>query len=241
MVKLKLNFLVTLFRWILMVSGGILLVSVLFSFTTLPFWAYYWLGTSESAITENPDYIILLGGGGMPSESNLMRAYYVFHAANEFPESKIIISVPGDTADTQSAVKLVANELIQKGINPTRILFEAVGTNTRMESLCIEKMVGADKLSKSFLIVTSPEHMRRAVKVFRKTGFKRLNALPAFEKAIEASLSFKDSELGGNNVPLPEIGDNIAVRYQFWNHLKYEITTGREFMALAYYKLRGWI
>ncbi len=241
MAKPRINFLIVVFRWCLLFWGGILVVSVLFSFTTLPYWIYYWLGTSEAKITEKPDYIILLGGGGMPSESNLIRVYYAFQAAQQTPESKIIISIPGDTADTKSAVRLMANELVMKGIDESRIMFEPVGTNTRMEGLCIEKIVGDGKNSKSFLIVTSPEHMRRAVKVFRKIGFKRLNALPAFEKELEASLIFKDNELGGNNVPLPKIGDNITVRYQFWNHLKYEIIIGREFAALAYYKLRGWI
>lgn len=241
MVKLKLNFIRTLGRWFLMLLGGISVISVLLSFTTLPFWAYYWLGTSESKITERPDYIVLLGGGGMPSESNLIRAYYTFQAAQQSPESKIIISIPGDTTDTKSAVSLVANELVLKGIDRKRILFEAVGTNTRMEGLCIEKMVGEGKISKSFLIVTSPEHMRRSVKVFRKIGFKKINALPAFERQLEASLIFRDSELGGRKILAPEIGGSITVRYQFWNHLKYEILVGRELTALGYYKLRGWI
>ncbi|HNX54404.1 MAG TPA: YdcF family protein [Prolixibacteraceae bacterium] len=241
MVKQKLQFLRTLFLRILIFLGVLLCISFVFAFTSLPFWAYYWLGTSESKITEKPDYIVLLGGGGMPSESNLMRAYYVYYAAKESPESKIIISLPGDTTNSKSAVKLLANELIIKGIDKSRILYENVGTNTRMEGLCIEKMVGQDKQTKSFLIVTSPEHMRRAVKVFRKLGFSRVNALSAFEHALEASLIFKDRELGGRKITGPDIGGSITVRYQFWNHLKYEILVGRELTALAYYKLRGWI
>lgn len=241
MTKLKLKSIGYLISRFLMFLGVVLIVCVVLSFTTLPFWAYYWLGTSESKITEKPDYIILLGGGGMPSESNLMRAYYTFQAAQQSPESKIIISIPGDTTDTKSAISLVASELIQKGIDKRRILFEAVGTNTRMEGLCIEKMVGEGNLNKSILIVTSPEHMRRSVKVFRKIGFKRINALPAFERQLEASLIFKDSELGGRKILAPEIGGSITVRYQFWNHLKYEILVGRELTALGYYRLRGWI
>jgi Uncharacterized conserved protein len=241
MVKQKRQFLRTISRRILMAFGGMFCVSVVLAFTSLPFWAYYWLGTSESKITEKPDYIVLLGGGGMPSESNLMRAYYAFAAASQSPESKIIVSIPGDTTDLKSAVRLLANELILKGIDKNRILYENVGANTRMEGLCIDKMVGPDKQTKSFLIVTSPEHMRRAVKVFVKLGFSKVNALPAFEHALEASLIFKDKELGGRQIPAPDIGGSITVRYQFWNHLKYEILVGRELTALAYYKLRGWI
>jgi uncharacterized SAM-binding protein YcdF (DUF218 family) len=228
-------------RNFLIALGLLLFASIVLSFTTAPFWAYFWLGTSQSKVVEKPDYIVLLGGGGMPSESNLMRAYYVFKAAQESPESKIIISVPGDTTKSYSAVSLVAAELIQKGIDKRRILFEAVGTNTRMEGLCIEKIVGSEKNTKSFLIVTSPEHMRRSVLVFKKIGFAHVYALPAFENALEASLLYKDKELGGRAINIPDIGGSITIRYQFWNHLKYEILVGRELTALAYYKLRGWI
>ena len=46
---------------------------------------------------------------------------------------------------------------------------------------------------------------------------------------------------GGNKTLLPNVGSNTSVRYQFWNHLKYEIMIAREMTALTYYKLRGWI
>ncbi|MFW6309729.1 MAG: hypothetical protein ACOC1D_01390, partial [Prolixibacteraceae bacterium] len=70
---------------------------------------------------------------------------------------------------------------------------------------------------------------------------ENVNALPAFENAVEADLSFKDDELGGNKKMAPDVGQSIQVRYQIWTHLKYEILIAREIMALAYYKLRGWI
>jgi uncharacterized SAM-binding protein YcdF (DUF218 family) len=225
-----------------LISFGIFFMVMLgLSFTTLPYWGYYWLGTSESKITEKPDFIVLLGGGGMPSESNLMRAFFVFKAAQEFPESRIVISCPGDTADSKSTARLIATELISKGVDSKRILYEQTGTNTRMEALQMKKFNGEQLTSKAILLVTSPEHMRRAVLVFRKVGFIRISALPAFENALEADLVFKDDELGGNKLPIPDIGGNISVRYQFWNHLKYEILIVREITALSYYRLRGWI
>ena len=217
------------------------MVMLVLSFTTLPYWGYYWLGTSKSKITEKPDYIVMLGGGGMPSESNLMRAFFVFKAAKDSPESRIVIACPGDTADSGSTARLIATELISKGIDPKRILYEQTGTNTRMEALRMRKFNGEQLTSKAILLVTSPEHMRRAILVFRKVGFTRISSLPAFENALEADLIFKDNELGGNKLPIPDIGGNISLRYQFWNHLKYEILIAREMTALGYYKLRGWI
>lgn len=232
---------ILIFRSALLTFGVLFLLILALSFTTLPYWGYYWLGTSKSKITEKPDYIVLLGGGGMPSESSLMRAFFVHRAAVESPESRIIISIPGNPEDSLSTAKLVAAELISKGIDRQRILYEQIGTNTRSEALHLLNF-NAEKLTeKSILLVTSPEHMRRAVLVFRKAGFTRVNALPAFENAIEANLFFEDDKLGGNKTLLPDVGGNTSVRYQFWNHLKYEILIAREIAALTYYKLRGWI
>jgi uncharacterized SAM-binding protein YcdF (DUF218 family) len=225
----------------LLTSGIFFLVIVLLSFTSLPFWGYYWLGTSKTKILGKPDYIILLGGGGMPSESSLMRAFFVYRAAVESPESRIVISIPGDPADSLSTARLVAAELISKGIAPERILYEQTATNTRSEAIQLQNFNQEKLLDKAILLVTSPEHMRRSVLVFRKAGFTKINALPTFENAIEASLFFDDDQLGGNKTLVPDIGDHTSVRYQFWNHLKYEILIAREMAALGYYKLRGWI
>ena len=228
-------------RICLLSLGGLFLLVLILSFTSIPYWGYYWLGTSKTQITEKPDYIVLLGGGGMPSESNLMRAFFVFKAAIESPESRIVISIPGNPADTNSTARKVSAELIRKGIEPDRIRFEESGTNTRSQALQLQKFNSEKLQEKSLLLVTSPEHMRRAVLVFKKLGFERVNALPAFENALEADLIFKDDELGGNKLPVPDIGNHISIRYQFWNHLKYEILIARELAALGYYKLRGWI
>jgi uncharacterized SAM-binding protein YcdF (DUF218 family) len=222
-------------------SGLFFLIMLFLSFTSLPFWGYYWLGTSQSKIEGKPDYIVLLGGGGMPSESNLMRAFFVFMAAQKAPDSNIIISIPGDTANPNSTARLVAAELISKGIDSVRIHYEEIGTNTRSQALQLQHFEGTNLTGKSVLLVSSPEHMRRAVLTFRKAGFKKISALPAFEDALESDLSFNDKELGGSQVLLPDIGSNTTVRYQFWNHLKYEILIAREMAALGYYKLRGWI
>lgn len=237
----RISYFISFLRKFFWISGTFFLILLLLSFTSLPFWGYYWLGTSESKIDEKPDYIVLLGGGGMPSESNLMRAFFVHRAAVKSPESRIIITIPGDTADTSSTARLVANELIVKGIERNRIYYEELGTNTRSQALRLQTF-NSEKLDhKSILLVTSPEHMRRAVLTFRKAGFSRISALPAFENALEADLVFKDDELGGNKILIPDVGGNTTVRYQFWNHLKYEILIAREIAALGYYKLRGWI
>ena len=63
------------FKYILLSLGVIFTIIIVLSFTELPFWMYYNLGVSNKKLTSPPDYIILMGGSGFPSESNLMRCY----------------------------------------------------------------------------------------------------------------------------------------------------------------------
>jgi uncharacterized SAM-binding protein YcdF (DUF218 family) len=180
----------------------------------------------------------MLGGGGMPGESNLMRSWYTALASEQFPHAKVIIAMPGDLKDSTSTPILMQRELVLRGINSNMIVFENTGTNTRYQALQCKYLLDT---ASPVLIITSPEHMRRAVLCFRKAGFKSVNALPAFENAAEADLTFSDDKLGGNKILVPDVGNSISFRYQFWNHLKYEISFAREITALCYYQLRGWI
>jgi len=174
----------------------------------------------------------------MPSQSNLMRGWYVGNAAKSFPDATVVISMPGDIADSLSTPQVMKKELIMRGVNPDKIVFEYAGPNTRAQALNCKNLV---KMQTPVLLVTSPEHMRRAVLCFKKAGFEKVNGLPAFENALEADLKFDDDKLGGNKTLIPDVGESINTRYQLWNHLKYEILIAREIFALAYYRLRGWI
>jgi len=225
-------------RNFLVLFGLIFLICIALAFTTLPYWGYHWLGTSKSELATQPQTLVLLGGGGMPSESNLMRSWYMEKAARTFTRANIVIAMPGDLSDSLSTPQLMKKELELRGIQPNRISFENEGTNTRAQALNCQGLI---KMQTPILLVTSPEHMRRAVLCFRKAGFEKVNALPAFENATEANLAFADDTLGGNTLLIPDVGHNINMRYQLWNHLKYEILIAREMTALAYYKLRGWI
>jgi uncharacterized SAM-binding protein YcdF (DUF218 family) len=219
-------------------AGIFFLIMILLAFTTLPFWGIHWLGTSKSELKGEPGTIILLGGGGMPSESNLMRSWFTEKAARSFPSARVLIAMPGDTADSQSTPRLMADELAIRGLDKKRIVYENKGTNTRAQAIYCSEMLNP---SEAVLLVTSPEHTRRAVLCFQKTGFRLVYALPAFEHATEADLTYKDEELGGRKIITPDVGESTSVRYQVWNHLKYEIIFARELAATVYYKLRGWI
>ena len=236
--KIKSIYFLRLLRNFFVLIGIFFFVCLVLAFTEQPYWGYHWLGTSKSELKWEPKHIILLGGGGMPSQSNLMRSWYTEKAAKSFPQAKVIVAMPGLITDTLSTPQRMKLELIQRGVSADRINFESNGTNTRSQALECQRII---KMQEPLLLVTSPEHMRRAVLCFKKVGFEKVNALPAFENAAEADFSFIDDELGGNKTLVPDVGNNMNMRYQMWNHLKYEILIAREFFALSYYKLRGWI
>jgi len=198
---------------------------------------YYYLGAIDYTLSKSPEYIIVLGGGGIPSESGLMRTYKVSQEAKKFPQAKIIIALPGKVSDTLSSINLMRHEIISRGIDSSKIILEPKGTNTRMQALQIQNLCGK---TSSILLITSPEHMYRSIKTFKKIGFNNIVGNSAFESAIEANLYFNDNELGGNKYIL-NVGKNTKLRYQFWNHLKYQIIIYREYFAITYYKLKGWI
>lgn len=225
-------------RIFIQLTGIFFIASLILAFTTLPFWGIHWLGTSKTVLDQKPATIILLGGGGMPSETNLMRSWFTAKAAENFPLAKVIIAMPGNVFDSLSTPQRIKKELTLRGVNPGKILFESKGKNTRTQAL---NCTDITDISQPILLITSPEHTRRAVLCFQKVGFEKVGALPAFEHVSEAELKFRDSELGGRDIILPDVGQNIQMRYQVWNHLKYEVNFTREIIALTYYRLRGWI
>jgi len=237
-IKTKSIYFLRILRNLLTVIGIFFLLCIFLALTEQPYWGYHWLGTSKSELKWNPDFIVVLGGGGMPSQSNLMRGWYAGKAAKSFPKATVVISIPGDISDSLSTPQIMKKELILRGINPKKIIFEQDGTNTRAQALNCKNFI---KMQISVLLITSPEHMRRAVLSFRKAGFEKVNGLPAFENVLEADLKFDDDKLGGNKTLMPDVGESINARYQLWNHLKYEILIARELTALTYYRLRGWI
>ena len=148
--------------------------------------------------------------------------------------------MPGDLTDSVGAPQLTATELEIRGIEKDRISFENLGRNSREQAQKLAEGKTAAQLSQPVTLVTSPEHMKRAVLVFRKSGFTTVSGFPTFEFSLTSDLTFNDSDLKGNQY-VPPIGNNMQIRYQFWSHLKLEVLVIREYFGLAYYKMRGWI
>lgn len=220
------------------ISGGMLL----FAFTTGPYHMYHWLGTSVSAYRFQPNYIIIMGGTGYPSESALMRSWYAAALAQQYPKAEVIITQPAAVCvrPELSDAWGIRNDLVMRGVDSSLIRLEIEGRNTREEALKVIAMA-PEARQKNCVLVTSPEHMRRSILTFRKAGFLHLGGLPAFNTSGAVNLDYKDSELGGRHEELPEVGGSLQLRYQFWNHLRYQIICYRELAGLAWYRIKGWI
>lgn len=229
-----------LFKKVLVVMGSVLLISILLSFTDYPFWAYYWLGTHNSGMTKDPNVLVLMGGGGMPGSDGLLRCYYASIIAQKYPESNIIIAIPCDTAKYENSPgHLMAHELTIRGIDSSRILYEKEGYNTRSQAINIKNMFRSNATDSIIIrIVTSPDHMFRCIASFRKIGFKHVGGRPSFEESIDEKLLIRKDV---TKKQLKKETRKLILRYNMWNYMKYEITVLREYCAISYYKIRGWI
>ena|SRR6218665_1456264 len=222
-------------RRVLLSCGIFFCLLLALSFTDIPYYAYHWLGTSSPKLDKKPGLIVLLGGAGMPSPDGFIRCYYAGKAAEEYPDAKIIIALPYNEDGSTAQLKLMANELQLHNVDSARISFEPEGFNTRSQAEHIAAAYAAGKNTMSLLIVTSPEHMYRAIKTFKKAGFTNVGGEAAFEdpvneKKVKDTAKTKDTRV-----------KSLSLRYNMWSYLNYELLVLREYTAIAYYKIKGWI
>lgn len=227
-------------RITLQLSGGVFIAFLILATTSMPFWARYNLARSEAGVPENTKSILVMGAGGFPSETVLLRLWYTVDLAKKLPETKVIVSTPGKFSDSLSTVFQTHQYLVEAGIDSGRILIEAEGLNTRHQALMAYEMYKKGKFEEPLVIVSSTSHIYRSVKSFRKAGFTNVSGLPSTEIVLETDLRINDKQLGGKEL-IPTTGNSIVLRYRFWDYLKYEIIVAREYIAIAYYKLQGWI
>lgn len=213
--------------------GVFAILFVLLSFTDLPYYAYHSLGLTKIHNTENIKHIVVLGGDGMPSPSGLIRSYFGIKAAKENPKAKIYIALPRNEDGSLRQLDMLAKEFTDKGIDRSKIIFEAEGHNTYSQAVNLEKLISSK--NERMLVVTAPEHMYRAVGCFKKVGFKEINSLPTFEIPSDEETLEKKDKKGKKE------SENLSLRYNMWSYMIYEIKVLREYCAISYYWLKGWI
>lgn len=237
-VKALLNKIAKIGRVITLIFGIIFSCMIVLSFTEYPYWAYYNLGISNSALNKKPDCIMIFGAGGMPDPETLIRLYYGAEAAKLYPKAKIVVAMPVDSIeDENNALLRMTEELHLHKVKKRRILHEYKGRNTYQQAKNVYEMLQPDTAF-ALMVITSPEHMYRAVGTFRKLGLKHVGGMPSFESATAEHLLLDENEL------IPDKDKTLSIvdlRYNFWNYMKYQIIVAREYCAITYYKSRGWI
>ncbi len=205
-------------------SAGLLgVVILLFGVIGMPSRFSAWITCADHVLNEPPSTIIVLGGGGIPSESGLMRTYYGAEAALANPSATVILSLPTEKDPLESSVGRMRDELVMRGVPAESIRLEYRALNTHQQAEAIRDMLGNEGILEPVLLVTSPSHQRRAYLCFERVGFRYVGSLSAAGVSHEA-----------------DPGPNAQWRYGFWNNMEWQLRCLRECVAIAYYRLRGW-
>ena len=188
----------------------------------------------EDTVTRfTPDYIVMFGGAGMPSESNLIRLFYTAEFASIF-KKPIILVHPEDSVCQAEMSRFVVNY----GISSDSIMYMTGGSNTRSQSVCLADSFPQLK-DVALLVITAPEHLARTLKCLKKCGIENVRGVGAFESTVDFNLELDKAHLKGNKY-VPGI-ESTNLRYTYWNYLKLEIICFREYFAMAYYWAKDWI
>lgn len=222
-----------LVRWSLLVCGVFTLLLIALACTRIPFDAHRWLGSAAGECTQPADVILVLGGSGMPSGPELVRLYHAAELADQWPGARIWMIHPG----TPTVLEAMAAELRLRGVAADRIRLFNRGNSTREQAFILASEEPTDL---SLALVTSPENMYRTVRTFRKAGFARACGSAAWDHAMFHNFDYGHEAVGGS-AWVPDVSGSPGLRYTFWNYLKLEIICLREYVAITYYKLNGWI
>jgi uncharacterized SAM-binding protein YcdF (DUF218 family) len=226
--------LLRMLRPVITALGVVFALLLVLAFTRLPYDAHRALGRAAGECTTSVDLLVVLGGSGMPSGAELRRLHHAAHLAATHPAAEVWVVHPGDPA----VIGAMVDELVFRGVEPARIKQLNEGDNTRAQALAVLREVG--ERSVRIGLVSAPENMYRSVKAFRRAGHPQVCGLPAWDHAMDHDFAYRHTRIGGKAY-VPDVSSATDLRYTFWNYLKLEITCLREYVAIAYYALNGWI
>lgn len=221
-------------RKLVLVSGVFGLCLVLLACTRIPFDVHRWLGMADRPCAAPADLIVVLGGSGMPSGPELLRLHCAAQLAMNLPTADLLVIHP----DTAEAMRQMVDELVLRGVGRGRIAQLSRGENTREQAL--EFWLSRDGTVPRVALVTAPENMRRSVLAFQEVGVRSICGAAAWDHAMDHHFAYQHDRIGGKTWT-PDLAEATTMRYTFWNYLKLEVGCLREFAALAYYWLNGWI
>ncbi|MDD2239830.1 MAG: YdcF family protein [Kiritimatiellae bacterium] len=252
--KAMCRYLCRILHGVVLLAGVVALLGAALQFTPWPWRAYRGLGTTANLSARPPTHILVMGGSGIPGESGLMRTFYGALAAAEHPEAELLVAMPRAASESEAS-QAYLDELARRGVAPHTMRILDRGRNTREQALRLADYLGDSIGDATVLIVSNPEHIRRCAAALRKAGIRHLAVMPAHSLSIEDALPWRAADLEApitGSAPaaaastavakwVPDVGGSMVLRYNLWAHLGYTLDVAREWTALAYYRLRGWI
>lgn len=225
-------------RALVLLAAVVGILQLSFAVFGIPRGLTYWLKCGNVPRPEHPDWIIVLGGSGIPSSTSLMRAYYGAHCALAHPNAGCIVALPAENDTPHNSSQRLRHELVIRGVDPTRIRAETRGMNTHEQAANIARMLGPEGRRSPIIIVSSPYHLRRAFLCFKQAGFEHIGLLASHSVSSEEDYGKATQAWSGLGSPRSFIGH---LRYGLWINLSAEVWITRELIGLAVYKVRGWI
>lgn len=127
---------------------------------------------------------------------------------------------PGDNSVATPEAVAMQRELVRLGVPADRILVEMASEDTHAQAEHIRPLLASQGIDE-FILVTSGWHLARAMRAFEREG---MTPVPS----AAAGRSIGEEETGVSFLP----SESALARSRI---------LARELMALAYYRLRGWI
>ena len=215
-------------RRVLSVLAGIIL---LIGFLPFGEWLVYSL---EKQYPANPklekvDGIIMLGGAESPVKSHLWkqvvlggsaeRDFAFIRLVKKYPDAKAVYTGgSGSLVDQDYKGADVAKQLFnQQGLDSNRIIFERESRNT-WENVIFSKKLLNPREDENWVLITSAEHMPRAMGIFCKANWK-VTPYPVDYTS--------------------EPRENIRIEWDFSGHLGGLESGLREWVGIVAYRLTG--
>ena len=182
-----------------------------------------------TALPAGIDGVVVLGGALSPSGSQARgapqinaageRVFAMLELARKLPQTRVVFT--GGSASIVSPDYREADEvkrlLRDLGVREERFLFERASRNTRENALYSHDLV-LPKRTERWLLVTSAFHMPRAMGSFRALGWQ----------VVAYPVDYQTPE-GGGYLQFDPLGRLSRLQL-----------AAKEWVGLAYYRLRGW-
>ncbi|MBN1270437.1 MAG: YdcF family protein [Kiritimatiellae bacterium] len=222
-----------------LVLGGLVFFTMIgLAFTNIPWRVREGLCTDGAELEGPPEFIVVLGEGGVPGRAGLARAYHAAVLARTFADARVVVAQPGEEDDPNSGLRRMLDELALRGVPRRRIWVEPRGANLREQAANIRTMLRGEP---RVLVVTTPDQTKRVLRVLRKAGFAHAAGGPAFNEAEEVRLAFGAKVLATGDQTASDPQNVLSPPDEFWNNLDCLTRAVREHVALGYYRFKGWI